>query len=188
MATLVIRTKGLPAETLELKPGVNRLGRSSDNDFKIQHDTISRFHCEVVVQEDALWAHDLDSSNGTYVNDLLIEGRVYLTDGDLLRLGDVNMEVQDAPGKPADEDASPKCANHPDIIATMICSQCQLTFCGACVHVLSRVGGKILRVCPSCSGHCESLEGMNQGRRPKGLLGHITSLFKTKPIDRPFHD
>jgi len=29
-------------------------------------------------------------------------------------------------------------------------------FCDACIHELHRVGGKSLKLCPVCSGQCES--------------------------------
>lgn len=186
MAKLVIQTKGLPVETLELKDGINRLGRSSDNDFKIQHDTISRFHCEVDVFVDSMWVKDLDSSNGTFVNEAPVEEKVQLAEGDKLRIGDVTMEVQGAP-EPQADDLPPPCSNHPEIAATMVCLQCQRTFCGACIHVLCRSGGKVLRLCPACSGHCESLEGMNQGRGQKNLFGFVKKLFK-KPPTRQYLD
>jgi hypothetical protein len=183
MAKLVIRTKGLPVETLDLKKGVNRLGRSADNDFKIQHDTISRFHCEVEVLDESMWAHDLDSSNGTFVNDQPVDGRVQLETGSLLRLGDVTMEIQDAPA-PVEAEAPPACTNHPALPASMICTQCHLAFCGSCIHVLRRSGGKVLRLCPACSGHCESIAGMNQAQ--KSLFGNLISkLFKKEP-PKPF--
>lgn len=186
MARLVIRTKGLPSEVLDLKTGVNRLGRSSGNDFMIQHQTLSRFHCEVVVKTDGMLVRDLDSSNGTFVNDQAAEKLVPLQKGDLLRLGEVTLEVQDAP-EPVAADDVPACANHPDFPASMICTQCRRVFCGACVHLLKRSGGKILRLCPACSGPCDSIQGMNTEKK-KFLSGLIKKLFNTGPVDKPFHE
>lgn len=169
MAKLVIRTKGLPAETLPLKRGINRLGRSSRNDFEIQHDTISRFHCEIEVREDELVVRDLDSSNGTFVDDEPVS-KATLISGQFLRLGDVNMEVVDAP-VPPDPDALPRCANHPDLPASMRCIKCGRMLCGPCIHILRVAGGAVHKLCPACSGQCEPLTGMNRDK--KGLLGNL---------------
>jgi hypothetical protein len=176
MAKLVIRTPGLPAETIELKRGANRLGRSSGNDFQIFHDTLSRFHCEIEVKDDGLFVRDLDSSNGTYIDEQIVQARCQIRAGQMLRLGDVKLEVKDAP-EPASEEDVPACFNHPTQAASMMCTQCKRVFCGACIHILKRTGGQMLKLCPVCSGHCESLQGMNVDK--KNFIGSfIKKLFK----------
>jgi hypothetical protein len=185
MAKLVIRTEGLPVEVLELKRGVNRLGRSVWNDFQINHGSISRFHAEIEVQEDMMFVRDMDSSNGTFVNDEAVQ-QALLESGNTLRLGDIRMEVKDAP-KPAEADReTPMCHHHPALPASMVCTQCSKHFCGACVHILKRRGGKILRLCPACSGHCEALTPTTP--ETKKTLGRIIQkLLKRPPADPPFH-
>lgn len=176
MAKLVIKTPGMSAEALPLKPGRNRLGRSSENDFMIQHDTVSRFHCEVEVLEDSMTVRDLDSSNGTFVDDEPVEKPMPLTTGQILAVGDVRLEVKDAP-QAIDPDALVMCANHPTYPASMECTQCHRVFCGPCIHILKRLGGKILRLCPACSGHCEPLKNLTDAKR--GLIGNLMKkIFK----------
>ena len=41
MARLLIKTEGLENRTLELRLGVNRVGRDPDCDFPIDHPTVS---------------------------------------------------------------------------------------------------------------------------------------------------
>jgi hypothetical protein len=177
MAKLVIKWDGMPAEVIELKRGVNRLGRSAGNDFQIQHTSVSRFHCEVEVKDDGLFVRDMDSSNGTYVNGQSVE-RAQLSNGFILRVGDVAMEVQDAPAPLEAKDFEP-CANHPKFPASMECTQCHKKFCGACVHLLQRTGGQILRLCPACSGPCVPMQ-MTQAK--KNFLGDLMDkLLKRKP-------
>ncbi|HTJ00566.1 MAG TPA: FHA domain-containing RING-H2 finger protein [Dongiaceae bacterium] len=173
MAKLVIRTEGLPAETLKLKTGRNRVGRSSENDFQIQHDTISRFHCEIEVLAESMVVRDLDSSNGTFVNEEPVS-KATLESGQMLRLGDVQLEVCDAP-RPPDPDSVLMCSNHPTFPASMQCTQCQRVFCGTCIHLLRRSGGMVLRLCPVCSGRCEPLQGLGPAR--KGVLGNLLGKF-----------
>jgi len=186
MAKLVIRTKGLPAEVIELKKGLNRLGRSNAVDFQIYHDTLSRFHCEINVKDDGMTVRDLDSSNGTFINEQQVLFVTPLETGNLLQLGDVTLEVMDAP-LPMDEEEVPACSNHPNHPASMMCQQCKRVYCGACIHILKRSGGSVLRLCPACSGHCVPLQGMNIDR--KNFLGtFMKRLFKKKPERRSFMD
>jgi hypothetical protein len=176
MAKLVIKRDGMPAEVIELKPGTNRLGRSSSNDFQIQHASVSRFHCEVEVRDDALFVRDMDSSNGTYVNGQPVE-RAQLSNGYVVRIGDVPMEVQDAPVRLEEREMEP-CSNHPKLPASMECTQCHRKFCGACIHILQRSGGKILRLCPACSGHCVPMQALAQSK--KSFLGDLMDKLRKK--------
>jgi hypothetical protein len=176
MARLIIKCGDLPAEAIELNRGLNRLGRSATNDFQIQHASVSRCHCEVEVTDDAMFVRDLDSSNGTYVNGQPVE-RVQIQTGQIIRIGDVEMEVRDAP-EPVEQGEFVPCVNHAKHPASMECLQCHKKYCGSCVHILQRTGGDILRLCPTCSGHCVPLEGLNQGK--KTFLGGIVDKLLMK--------
>jgi len=185
MAKLVIKTKGLPAEVIELKRGVNRLGRSARNDFQIDHDSISRFHAEIEIHDDGMFVRDMDSSNGVFVNGEQVE-ECPLESGQVLRLGDVSMEVKDAPVA-GFKQGPPPCQNHPNVAATMVCTQCRKQFCGACVHVLRRTGGRFLRLCPMCSGHCEPLTAAIQDTKGR-LSKFVRKFLKKPPPAKPYFD
>lgn len=185
MAKLIIRTEGLTAEIIELKRGVNRLGRSSRNDFQLDHHSISRFHAEVVLTEHWMCVRDMDSSNGVFVNDEQVQ-ECPLESGQILRLGDVCMLVKDAPALKTERELA-ACENHPETRATMICQQCHRKFCGACIHILRRHGGQILRLCPVCSGHCESLTGTNKDAKGR-FTNLVRKLLKKPPPQKPYYD
>lgn len=180
MAKLVIKGKGLRDEVLKLKEGVNRLGRSTANDFVVLDYTVSRFHCEVDVNADTLVVRDLDSANGTFVDDQPVT-QAELCDGQTLRLGNVRLEVCEAP-KPVPEGAVPMCALHPTYPANMECTQCHKIFCGTCIHILRRSGGKLLRLCPVCSGYCVPLGALRAGS--KGFLQDIIGKLLKKRTSR----
>ncbi len=185
MAKLVIKGKGLRDEVLKLKEGVNRLGRSAVNDFVILDATVSRFHCEVEVGAEAMFVRDLDSANGTFVNDAPVVERAELKNGQMLRVGDVCLEVREAP-EPVVSDV-PMCSLHPTHPASMECTQCHKVFCGTCIHILRRSGGQLLRLCPQCSGHCVPLGALRAGS--KGFLQEIVGkLLKKRTVRHPFHD
>ncbi|MFQ5412304.1 MAG: FHA domain-containing protein [Phycisphaerae bacterium] len=77
------------------------IGRKLDADLRIPLSDISRAHCEFTLDDDALTVRDLDSSNGTYVNDDKIVEETPVKAGDLIRIGPVVFTVQ-IDGEPAD--------------------------------------------------------------------------------------
>ena len=62
------------------------LGRGSDCDVQIDRDSVSRRHARVFREEGVWMAEDLESTNGTYVNDVPIR-RSPLRDSDFLKVG-----------------------------------------------------------------------------------------------------
>lgn len=95
MAKLLIKSNGLPAREIELMPGTNRIGRTPDNDFQIESDSISSRHCEMVLaKEGEILVRDLGSTNGTFLNrELISEGHWH--PGEKLHLGDVELVYSD---------------------------------------------------------------------------------------------
>lgn len=65
------------------------VGRSADSDLVVTEGQPSRRHALIEVTDQGLFVEDLDSTNGTYVNELRISGRQPLADGDALAF-DVN--------------------------------------------------------------------------------------------------
>jgi pSer/pThr/pTyr-binding forkhead associated (FHA) protein len=81
---------------------VTVIGRREDCDFRIPLAEISRKHCRLIKDGDALRAEDLGSSNGTYINGLRVQ-EAQLQPGDTLKVGSVMFVVQ-IDGVPGDED------------------------------------------------------------------------------------
>jgi two-component system cell cycle response regulator len=69
-----------------LERGTIVLGRGDDCDIKIQDCSVSRRHTRFDLDIDGYSATDLDSTNGTFVNDAPAK-RTPLADGDYLRVG-----------------------------------------------------------------------------------------------------
>jgi two-component system, NtrC family, response regulator GlrR len=56
------------------------------NDLRIEDNTVSRYHCEIVMEAEGARIVDLESKNGTFVDGMRIMG-AYVRSGSLIRLG-----------------------------------------------------------------------------------------------------
>ena len=86
MARLIIKSESRPARSIDLAPGVVRLGRNPTNDFCLDDATVSSRHCEIIVRDGTVRIRDLGSTNGVNVNGRRVEHAV-LKPGDELTLG-----------------------------------------------------------------------------------------------------
>jgi len=69
------------------------LGRNPASDFPINDETISLIHCKLSYHHKQWWVEDLDSTNGSYLNNTQIKSPVVLTNSDELRLGQVLITI-----------------------------------------------------------------------------------------------
>lgn len=189
MAKLLIKSEGFGNQVIDLKLGLNRLGRSPANDFQIEHPTISGQHCEIVLNGDALTVRDCDSTNGTFVDGEPIHESA-LGIGQSLQLGDVELLVEstDSPvaipkfdmARPAPpvvlSDGGIVCPRHRHFRVSYQCTHCHEVMCEECVHRLRRRGGKVLKLCPLCSHKCEPIGG--EKRKKKSFLGFLQQTVK----------
>lgn len=193
MARLVLKSQGANGQIILLRLGVNRLGRSTDNDFAIEHPTISSSHCQIVLGNDGLLLKDCQSTNGTFLDGVAVTEAI-LQAGQVVRLGDVELLVDDTevrvdipkfdeptPAPPVvAADGSMMCRRHENRPATYRCGNCHEILCTECVHKLRRKRGKVLILCPLCSHPCELLGG--DGKRKKRPL-----LKFLRTVKLPFH-
>ena len=100
MAKLVILTQSLAGRSHELTADRTTVGRIEDNAFQIAEQSISSHHCEVLLRGGDVVVKDLDSTNGTFINDEKITEGV-LKPGQTLRLGQVELRLEtDTAGAP----------------------------------------------------------------------------------------
>src|SRR5260370_26333138 len=75
------------------------IGRSPDNDIPVDNLAVSNYHAKIYFEAGRMAIEDLDSLNGTFVNDLRVE-RATLHDGDNIHIGKHKIKVDttgDAP-------------------------------------------------------------------------------------------
>lgn len=107
-------------DSLDIKKCLYKIGRELDNDTVLDANGVSSYHALIQITSKGLWLlSDLKSTNGTKVNGELIDDSYYLTEGDVISLGDqdirfggkVNINKKKASviplKKQADDKASP---------------------------------------------------------------------------------
>lgn len=88
LAYLVIREGSKWTDVFRLVPGETiTIGRAPTNQIVINDDRCSRRHAEVFLSQGAWILRDLDSRNGTGVDDVRIEGDHQLRPGEVVRIG-----------------------------------------------------------------------------------------------------
>lgn len=71
------------------------LGRDESNVMVIDDASVSDFHAEIALKAERPYIVDLLSANGTFVNEQRIDSRSELHAWDVIRLGDVELEIND---------------------------------------------------------------------------------------------
>jgi pSer/pThr/pTyr-binding forkhead associated (FHA) protein len=69
------------------------LGRAPACDLCLQDETVSAIHAHIYFRKNQWWVEDNKSSNGTRLNDHLVEMPTVLTAGDQLKLGSFIIQI-----------------------------------------------------------------------------------------------
>jgi hypothetical protein len=72
------------------------VGRGGQNDLVLDGDEFaSARHARIESRGDGVWVQDLDSTNGTYVNGARVAGAQRLDAGDVVRVGETDLRVEE---------------------------------------------------------------------------------------------
>jgi pSer/pThr/pTyr-binding forkhead associated (FHA) protein len=82
--------------TFRTRIGTNTIGRDEDCDVVINDATVSARHAEIIVRPETTTVTNLMATNGTRINGQQIQN-AELVDGDVLRVGRVNLVFKDIP-------------------------------------------------------------------------------------------
>lgn len=63
------------------------IGRDLSNDLVLQDPEVSRFHARMIRKRDGYAIEDLNSTNGTFINDIVTEALTQLQEQDMVKLG-----------------------------------------------------------------------------------------------------
>lgn len=99
---------GTPGQyEIPLHPGVVTIGRGAACQCRVEHESVSGTHCQLILQGGRLAVKDLQSTNGTFVDGAPVQTAV-LTSGQRLRLGSVEMDFIDESPRPQPAAPPPK--------------------------------------------------------------------------------
>ncbi len=167
MHKLIVNPDTPSAWEIELKSGVNSIGRNQENYVGIDHPSISIDHCQIVITKQGATIKDLGSTSGTFINDSLVE-EAPLAAGQLIRLGEVNLRFEPdlsqrteplgplAPPAAAAPSASHFCKFHPKAVARYFCPQCEGVLCELCVTRRNEHGARRM-FCRTCDVECSPI-------------------------------
>lgn len=71
-----------------------KIGRSQENDMVIPEDTVSLFHARLFYNDGKWMLEDNHSTNGTILNDELVQSPTVLVDQDKISIGSQTLQVQ----------------------------------------------------------------------------------------------
>ncbi len=102
-ATLLPAGKLVVMDSPTLEPGSLRsignvpmtIGRANENDLVLPGEQFaSALHARLDPRPDGVWLEDVGSTNGTFVNSVLLTGAVRLEPGDLVRFGETEFRFE----------------------------------------------------------------------------------------------
>jgi len=114
MAKLVVLSEGMTGQSYELKVEKTTVGRVEDNTFQIPQPSVSSHHCEVLLRGNDVVIKDLNSTNGTFINNQQITTEGVLKPGQILRLGQIELRL---------ESGAPAAASKRPVDSTMVISK-----------------------------------------------------------------
>jgi pSer/pThr/pTyr-binding forkhead associated (FHA) protein len=86
MSRLVLKFESSTLKEVPLGTRPVTIGRAPDNDIQIDNLAVSNYHARVYVEAGSLVVEDLNSLNGSFLNDIRVE-RAMLKDGDAILIG-----------------------------------------------------------------------------------------------------
>lgn len=93
---LVVKAAGnsglRPGSQLDLEP-VTVIGRHPLATIRVDDEFVSSEHVQLVHQDGSWWITDLGSTNGTLVNGREVTRQIGLSEGDVIEIGDVKLQM-----------------------------------------------------------------------------------------------
>jgi pSer/pThr/pTyr-binding forkhead associated (FHA) protein len=80
-------------ERFDLIGGLS-IGRSAEADVRIDDRYASGVHARIFTRDGRAYVEDMNSTNGTLLNDAALSGEAELIDGDVVRIGDTEFRYE----------------------------------------------------------------------------------------------
>ncbi|HZD55522.1 MAG TPA: FHA domain-containing protein [Anaerolineales bacterium] len=92
-ALTLLRRAGADLETLHFTIPDVSIGRAPTSDLALEDNTVSAVHARLSFHHGQWWVEDLNSRNGTFLNDEPVSQPLVITSGDELRCGQVALTI-----------------------------------------------------------------------------------------------
>ena len=159
MRRLIVNPGTESAWEIPLQAGIATLGRAEDNNFVIEHPSVSSHHCEFMIMDSGVTVKDLNSANGTFIDGQAVEESLLLP-GQSLQLGEVRLQLEQVfipvAATTAAATSHAHCKVHPSSPARFLCPTCHGNFCELCVNT-RQVAGQSKYFCRACAAECTTL-------------------------------
>jgi predicted component of type VI protein secretion system len=100
MAKLILKFEAAVLKEVPVTAQPVTIGRAPDNDLHIDNLAVSSHHAKIYLEEGKIVVEDLNSLNGTFVNNQRVQ-RATLKHGDTVLVGKHHIAVQDTPADAA---------------------------------------------------------------------------------------
>lgn len=180
-------------QTFNLHGGLNTVGRNPTNDVVIHEASVSSFHAELTVDENGVMVRDLQSTNGTFIDDEPITEKE-IRSGQVVQFGTValrllteeirisipKLPVEEPESSPGFTPDGPRCSLNAALPATHRCVKCGHVFHYDSLRILRlSAGAAVMLFCPECSAQVQPIPGVDARKaRPSGLLSRITQTIQ----------
>ena len=118
---LVVATGSRAGQIISIPGNRFVIGRAEDCNLKPRSELISRYHCEIFLDDDEVFVRDMGSKNGVFLNEKQITETQELKNGDKLTIGPLEFFVHIASDRaeapPAPAEVPPAVAGAPPVIA-----------------------------------------------------------------------
>jgi pSer/pThr/pTyr-binding forkhead associated (FHA) protein len=118
-AKLIVASGKSAGRSITLKHGKLLIGRAEECDIRPLGEEVSRRHCAMIEEAGSVTVEDLKSRNGTYVNGVKITAKVTVADGDIVRVGPLELKVSCAAPAPTAPAATAPATAAPATAASM---------------------------------------------------------------------
>jgi pSer/pThr/pTyr-binding forkhead associated (FHA) protein len=179
----------------DLRGGLNSVGRNPTNDVVIHEASVSAFHAEITVDDRGVIVRDLQSTNGTFLDDQPISEHE-IRSGQVIQFGSVTLRLltdeiritvpptnpQPAPitARVDPDTGISLCSINPRLPATHRCVRCPRVFHEKSLRILHLSNSDtVLRFCPICSAQAEPIPGLVPPPLPPvTVLARITQTVR----------
>lgn len=93
IAKLIVASGKSAGRAIAIKRNKLLIGRAEECDVRPLSEEVSRRHCAITVGPTEVWVEDLGSRNGTFVNGTKLTERTKVVDGDIVRVGSLELKV-----------------------------------------------------------------------------------------------